>query len=85
MEDLIKTTAKFIIMIGAIMILMGLIFLFISSLDLNIANFKLKKLPGDILIKKDNFTFFFPITTSIIISILLTLILNVIAKILGKH
>jgi uncharacterized protein HemY len=34
----------------------------------------LGKLPGDILIKKDNFTFFFPLTTSIIISIILTLL-----------
>jgi hypothetical protein len=85
MEDLIKTTAKFIIMIGAIMILTGLIFLFLSSIDINIANLKLKKLPGDIFIKKDNFTFFFPITTSIIISVLLTLILNVLARIIGKQ
>ncbi|NVM57437.1 MAG: DUF2905 domain-containing protein [Desulfobacterales bacterium] len=34
----------------------------------------LGKLPGDILIKKDNFRFYFPITTCIIISIILTLL-----------
>lgn len=33
------------------------------------------RLPGDIYIKKENFTFYFPLATSIIISILLTLIL----------
>ena len=32
------------------------------------------KLPGDILIKKDNFRFYFPITTCIIISIIITLL-----------
>ncbi|EAR22149.1 hypothetical protein NB231_04550 [Nitrococcus mobilis Nb-231] len=34
----------------------------------------LGRLPGDLAIKKDNFAFYFPITTSIIISVLLTLI-----------
>ncbi|MFH1783124.1 MAG: DUF2905 domain-containing protein [Candidatus Omnitrophota bacterium] len=34
----------------------------------------LGRLPGDILIKKDNFTFYFPLTTSILISVILTLI-----------
>jgi hypothetical protein len=36
----------------------------------------LGKLPGDILIKKDGFTLYFPLATSIIISILLTLLLR---------
>jgi hypothetical protein len=38
------------------------------------------KLPGDILIEKKNFTFFFPITTSIVISILLSLVLYLFNK-----
>ena len=33
------------------------------------------RLPGDIYIQKKNFTFFFPITTSIIISLLISLFL----------
>ena len=36
----------------------------------------LGKLPGDIAIKRDNFSFYLPITTSIILSIILTLILS---------
>jgi len=32
------------------------------------------RLPGDIAVKRDNFSFYFPITTSIVLSILLTLI-----------
>lgn len=35
----------------------------------------LGRLPGDIAVKRDNFSFYFPITTSIILSIILTLIL----------
>ena len=32
------------------------------------------RLPGDIAVKRDNFAFYFPITTSIVVSIILTLI-----------
>jgi Protein of unknown function (DUF2905) len=32
------------------------------------------RLPGDIVVKRDNFSFYFPITTSIVLSIILTLI-----------
>jgi hypothetical protein len=35
----------------------------------------LGKLPGDIIIQKKSFTFYFPIATSILVSIALTLIL----------
>ena len=35
----------------------------------------LGKLPGDIFIKRDNFTFYFPLSTSIIISIVGSLLL----------
>lgn len=35
----------------------------------------LGRLPGDILIKRENFTFYFPLTTSILVSILLSLLI----------
>lgn len=38
------------------------------------------RLPGDIYIRKGNFSFYFPIVTSILASILLTLILSFIKK-----
>ena len=34
------------------------------------------QLPGDIVVRRDNFTFHFPIVTSIVVSIVLTLLLN---------
>lgn len=40
----------------------------------------LGKLPGDIRIKKDNFSFYFPVTTSILLSILLSLVWRIISK-----
>lgn len=38
------------------------------------------KLPGDILVKRENFTFYFPLATSILLSVLLSLILYLIRK-----
>lgn len=40
----------------------------------------LGKLPGDLLIKKDNFRFYFPVTTCIIISIILTFLFYLFRK-----
>ncbi|MDF2460786.1 MAG: hypothetical protein K0S68_189 [Candidatus Saccharibacteria bacterium] len=39
-------------------------------------SFGLGRLPGDISVKNGNFTFYFPIVTSIIVSIILTIVLN---------
>lgn len=41
---------------------------------------KLGKLPGDIIVKKGNTTFFFPVVTSIIISVLLSAVFYVIGR-----
>lgn len=60
--------SNFLILIGTILIIFGLILKF---------NFRL---PGDILIQKENFTFYFPIGTSIVISILLSLIIFLLNK-----
>jgi len=60
--------AKFFIVIGVIFIIIGLFLYF---------KFPLFRLPGDIVIEKENFSFYFPITTSILISIILTLLFKV--------
>jgi Protein of unknown function (DUF2905) len=41
----------------------------------------LGRLPGDIVIRKDGFTFFAPIITMLIISVVLTILLNIIFRI----
>lgn len=38
------------------------------------------RLPGDILVRKGNFTFYFPLVTCIILSIVLTLLLNLLFR-----
>jgi hypothetical protein len=66
--------AKALIIIGAVLMAVGLILLVFQKTPF------LGKLPGDILIKKENFTFYFPLATSIIISIIITLVLYLIGK-----
>ena len=41
-------------------------------------------LPGDIRIEGENGSFYFPVTTSILVSLVLTIVLNVIARFLKK-
>ncbi|MEO0130622.1 MAG: DUF2905 family protein [candidate division WOR-3 bacterium] len=53
---------------------LGVIFLVISLLIYLSPKLKLFTLPGDIIIKRENFLFYFPIVTSIILSIILTII-----------
>jgi len=59
---------------------LGVLFLFLGSFMLLFDKFELFKLPGDIYIQKENFSFYFPITSSIIISIIATIIFNIIFK-----
>lgn len=62
--------AKLLMIAGASIFIIGFLIQFL----------KLGKLPGDIVIKKGNATFFFPVMTSIIISIILSAIFFVIGR-----
>ena len=58
---------KSFIIIGVLFIILGLLYPFLKDLGLG-------KLPGDIIVKKENSTFYFPIVTFIIVSIVISLI-----------
>jgi hypothetical protein len=62
-----------LITIGIILILAGLVWPWIDRLGLF-------RLPGDIVIERDNFRFYFPITTGILISVVLSIILWLLRK-----
>jgi len=62
--------------IGKVLLIMGAVLMAIGALLMLSGKISwLGRLPGDILIQKKNFTFYFPIATSIILSIILTLVL----------
>ena len=60
---------KILIIIGIILLMVGLLYPYIKKLGLG-------QLPGDILFKTGNSTFFIPVMTCLIISIILTIIFN---------
>jgi hypothetical protein len=67
---------KMIIFMGLGIMIVGIIISLIGKMPGEGSGFSwLGKLPGDFLIKRDNFTFYFPLTTSIIISIVGSLLL----------
>lgn len=61
---------KMLMIVGAVLVVVGFLMSFI----------KLGKLPGDIVIKKENTTFYFPIVTCIIVSVILSGIMFIIGK-----
>lgn len=72
---MMEQMGKFIVLTGVVLVVIGLLMMFAQKLPLGLG-----KLPGDIVIKRDNFTFYFPLATSILLSIILTLILNLLFR-----
>ncbi|WP_042345661.1 DUF2905 domain-containing protein [Bacillus massiliigorillae] len=61
---------KVLMIIGGVLLVLGFLMQFI----------KLGKLPGDIIIKKENATFYFPVVTCILVSVVLSAIFYIIGK-----
>ena len=70
----IPSTGKILIILGAIIILIGIIVLYANRIPY------IGRLPGDIHIKRDNFVFYFPFTTCILISAIIYIILKIFRK-----
>lgn len=65
---------------GLLLMVGGLVILIVGAVLFFGGGFGLGKLPGDIRIQRENFSFYFPITTSIIISVVLTLIFMLVSR-----
>lgn len=65
--------SRALIIIGVILVLVGLAWPWLARLGLG-------RLPGDIVVEKESFRFYFPITTAIIISLVLTLVFWLLRK-----
>ncbi len=63
---------KIIVLTGIFLIIFGLIIMLFEQFHFHF--------PGDIYIKRDNFEFYFPIVSCIVISLILTLVLNLIIR-----
>jgi len=67
---------RVLIILGALLIVAGLLLSYSSFFSW----LRLGRLPGDITVKRPNFSFYFPITTSVLLSLVLTLILYLFRK-----
>jgi hypothetical protein len=65
---------KFIIAIGIVLVIVGVIITMAGKVP------AIGKLPGDIFIKKENFSFYFPLTSCILLSIIIGVIMYWIGK-----
>lgn len=60
--------ARFLIVLGLVILVVGLLWPYLSKLGLG-------RLPGDIVIERENTTFYFPLVTCLLLSVVLSLIL----------
>lgn len=65
-----QEAGRLLIIVGVVLIVLGLLVTFGKGVPF------LGKLPGDIRIERDNFRFYFPLASSILVSVILTLILR---------
>jgi uncharacterized protein HemY len=69
--------ARWLIILGVLLILVGVLWPWLTRLGLG-------RLPGDIVIERDNFRIYIPIATSIVISVVLSLLLSLILWLLNR-
>ena len=60
--------ARFLIMLGLVILVIGLLWPYLSRIGLG-------RLPGDIVIERDNVTFYFPIVTCLLLSLVFSVVL----------
>jgi len=70
----IEHIGRFLIILGIVIVAIGGLLMLSGKIPY------VGRLPGDIIIQKKNFTFYFPITTGIILSIILTLVFWVLSR-----
>jgi len=66
---------RVLIVIGAVAMVAGLAFIVLGR-----ANIPLGRLPGDIVYRGKNSTFYFPLATSILVSVVLSVVMYLIAR-----
>jgi hypothetical protein len=65
---------------GKLLLVSGLVLAALGAVLLIANKLGMPRLPGDILIRRDNFSFYMPLGLMLLLSVLLTLVLNLIAR-----
>jgi membrane protein implicated in regulation of membrane protease activity len=72
--DPLSGMGRLLILLGAVLILVGAVFVLADKIPW------LGRFPGDFYVQRRNFTFYFPLTTSILISVVLSLVLYLLSR-----
>ena len=67
---MLPSFGKILITVGVIFVVVGALLMFSYRLSF----LRIGRLPGDVIYRRGNFTFYFPIVTSIVLSLILTLL-----------
>jgi hypothetical protein len=77
-KTLVEEIGKALMLFGAILLIVGVLLWLIGQVP------GLGRLPGDIVIRRENFSCFFPLATCILLSIVLTMLLNILFRLFNK-
>lgn len=69
----LESFGKLLLIGGGLIAVVGLLLLMAGRLGLG-------RLPGDIIIERENFAFYFPLATMLILSVILTVVLNLLRR-----
>jgi hypothetical protein len=64
---------RFLVVLGLVIVVAGLLWPYLGQLGLG-------RLPGDIVIERENMTFYFPLMTCLLVSVLFSLVLWVVSR-----
>jgi len=70
----VESLGKMLILFGIVAIVIGAVFVLFGKVPW------IGRLPGDIVVRRENFTFYFPVVTMLLLSIILTIIFNLIGR-----
>lgn len=67
--EVLRELGKLLVVFGVALVVLGLLLTLGPKLP-----FRLGRLPGDIIIRRENFTFYFPVVTCLLLSVVLSLL-----------
>ena len=74
-RDNMADLGKFLVLLGGLLVIVGM-----ALVALGRTNLPLGRLPGDIIYRGKNTTFYFPLATSLLISVVLSIVLYVLGR-----
>jgi len=69
--------ARFLVILGLTIVILGLLWPYLGKIGLG-------RLPGDIMIERDNFTLYIPLASSLLLSVLLSMLLWLFNRFTGQ-